>query len=113
MESSMVHNPFIQLGVALTPVISSCPPKVFASFLSFPSNFSLSFSFMAVVLCSNLLLTCEYFTNFCSFIFTYFWVTKKVPVFGDPTSDVAHLQFLVYALGAVLLGLGYVLQPIC
>lgn len=74
--SKNYHNPFIHIGVALTPVISNCPPKVFASFLSFPSNFSLSFSFMATVLCSNLLLTYEYLIVFSYFIFSYFFINK-------------------------------------
>jgi hypothetical protein len=45
------HNPFIQVGVARTPVIKSCPPNVLASFRSFPSNFYLYFYLIAVVLC--------------------------------------------------------------
>lgn len=58
--------PFIQAGVALTPVINSWPPKVLAYFFYLPSNFYLSFSLIAVVLCYNFPFTCENFTNFYS-----------------------------------------------
>lgn len=107
------QSPFIQVGVALTPVISNCPPKVLAYFLSFPSNFYLSFYFIAVVFWSNLLLTCEYLTNFSSLIFTYFYIKLLLPVSAYPILSVFHLRFITFSSATATIEPGFFTILIC
>lgn len=86
------QSPFIQAGVARTPVIISCPPKVLASFLSFPSNFYLYFYLIAVVLWSSLLVTCEYLINFYYLSLTYFYLSIYYYLFFSFTISIFFIM---------------------